>query len=174
MALLRGINLGPRNRVSMPELRRRLTEAGYRDVHTLLQSGNVVAATPLSAADLAAALQRQLRDWFGLELAVVVRSGEELGEVVARDPLGGQVTDPRRYQVSFLASPLSGEVGERLRALAAGGERLALYDREIYAWHPEGVARSKLWNELAGPRLGTVATTRNWTTVTKLAELARP
>jgi uncharacterized protein (DUF1697 family) len=51
-------------------------------------------------------------------------------------------------------------------------ERFVHVGRELYAWHPEGVARSKLWAQLAGPKLGVTATARNWTTVTKLLELA--
>ena len=61
---------------------------------------------------------------------------------------------------------------ERLAGLAAESERLVAVGRELYAWHPAGVARSKLWNRLAGPRLGVVATARNWTTVTALLEMA--
>jgi uncharacterized protein (DUF1697 family) len=51
-------------------------------------------------------------------------------------------------------------------------EQLVVSGREIYAWHPSGVARSKLWGRLAGRGLGVTATARNWATVTKLLELA--
>jgi uncharacterized protein (DUF1697 family) len=44
--------------------------------------------------------------------------------------------------------------------------------RELYAWHPDGVGRSKMWNKLAGSGLGVRATARNWTTVTALLEMA--
>jgi uncharacterized protein (DUF1697 family) len=60
----------------------------------------------------------------------------------------------------------------KLEEAAAPTERVVAEGREIYAWHPEGVARSKLWAMLAGKGLGVTATARNWTTVTKLLELA--
>ena len=61
---------------------------------------------------------------------------------------------------------------KKLEGLAAETERVACHGREVYAWHPEGVARSKLWNALAGKGLGVTATARNWTTVTTLLEMA--
>src|ERR1041385_5987366 len=80
--------------------------------------------------------------------------------------------DPKRYQVSFLEKKPSAELVRKLEEAAAPTERVVADGREIYAWHPEGVARSKLWAMLAGKGLGVTATARNWTTVTKLLELA--
>ena len=51
--ILRGINLGPRNRISMPELREALVGAGYDDVGTYLQSGNVVLTSTASEKQVA-------------------------------------------------------------------------------------------------------------------------
>jgi uncharacterized protein (DUF1697 family) len=80
--------------------------------------------------------------------------------------------DPKRYQVSFLAAKPSQEIVRRIEEAAAPKERVVVDDREVYAWHPETVARSRLWALLAGQKLGVTATARNWTTVTKLLELA--
>ena len=74
--------------------------------------------------------------------------------------------------MSVLSTALDAETEERLRGLAQASERVAVQSREIYAWHPEGVARSKLWNALAGKGLGVTATARNWTTVTTLLAMA--
>ena len=51
--LLRGINIGSRNRISMPELWEALEDAGYDDVRTYLQSGNVVLTSTASAKTVA-------------------------------------------------------------------------------------------------------------------------
>jgi uncharacterized protein (DUF1697 family) len=91
---------------------------------------------------------------------------------VARNPLRGVAVEPKRYQISFLASELDGEQVDRLAALAVEPEQFAAIGRELYAWHPDGVARSKLWNKLAGQGLGVVATARNWTTVATLLAMA--
>jgi uncharacterized protein (DUF1697 family) len=102
---------------------------------------------------------------------VIVRNRSELEAVVALDPLGDVADDPKRYQVSFLAEELPASTIKRLRELCLAPERLAVHGRELYAWHPEGVARSKLWNGLAGRDLGVTATARNWTTVCKLLQM---
>ncbi len=78
IALLRGINLGARNRVSMPELRELLTGLGHEDVKTLLQSGNVVLTSDADPAGLERDLVRKLREAFGfvgtpIEVSVRVR-----------------------------------------------------------------------------------------------------
>jgi len=74
--------------------------------------------------------------------------------------------------VSFLSGKPPAAAIRKLEAAAAEKERIVLIGREIYAWHPEGIGRSRLWTLLAGRGLGVTATARNWTTVTKLLELA--
>lgn len=172
VVLLRGINLGPRNRIAMGELREALADAGFGDVKTYLQSGNVVLESSSKPEAVARKVQRLITERFGLEIAVVVRSHAELAAVVKRNPLGKIATEPKRYQVSFLSAKLPAEVVRGLEEVAAPDERVVVAGREVYAWHPRTVARSKLWNTLAGKGLGVTATARNWTTVEALLELA--
>ena len=170
--LLRGINVGPRKRVAMPELRALLTEAGFEDVRTYVQSGNVVLSSRRAPAKLRAEAERLIAERFGFGVDVIVRTADELAEVVARNPLAGVAVDPKRYQVSFLEAEPDPAVLERIAATAAEPERLVAIGRELYAWHPDGIGRSKLWAKLAGTGLGVRATARNWTTVTRLLEMA--
>ena len=156
----------------MPKLRSALEEAGFEDVATYVQSGNVVLSSEASAARTARECKRVIAKEFGLDIAVVVRTRTELAKVVARNPLGKVAKEPKRYQVSFLERKPNAGLVRKLENLAAPTERVVAEGREIYAWHPEGVARSKLWAALAGKGLGITATARNWTTVTKLLELA--
>lgn len=156
----------------MAELRELLSEAGFDDVRTHLQSGNVVLSSEASAERLVRDCERAISQRVGFEVPVVVRTRDELAEVVERNPLGAVASDPKRYQVSFLSAAPDPEVVRRLAALATPTEQLVALGRELYAWHPDGVARSKLWAGLAGKGLGVTATARNWTTVTKLLELA--
>jgi uncharacterized protein (DUF1697 family) len=172
VAMLRGINLGSRRRVPMAELRTLLTEAGYEDVRTYVQSGNIVLRSRAKPAEVERALQTLIAERFGLEVPVIVRSRAQLAAVVKANPLGDVAENPKRYQVSFLNGKPASDVIARLEERAAGDERVIVRGREIYAWHPDGVARSKLWNELAGTGLGVTATARNWTTVTTLLDMA--
>ena len=172
IVLLRGINLGSRNRIAMPKLRELLEDAGFDDVQTYVQSGNVVLSSRAAAATVARRCERLIADELGLEIDVVVRTRNELATVVRRNPLADVAKNPKRYQVSFLDRKPPTAVLKKLEAVAAPSEQFAVIGREIYAWHPAGVARSKLWAMLAGRGLGVTATARNWTTVTKLLDLA--
>ena len=167
--LLRGINLGSTNRISMPDLRAALEDAGFGDVRTYLQSGNVVLS---GSGDVAKKVERLIAKEFGLRIPVVVRTRAQLAKVVELNPLAKVAKNPKRYQVSFLDAKPSREIVRRVEEAAAKGERVVVHGREIYAWHPDTIARSRLWSLLAGQKLGVTATARNWTTVQKLLELA--
>jgi uncharacterized protein (DUF1697 family) len=172
VVLLRGINLGSRNRIAMPKLRELLEDAGFEDVATYVQSGNVVLSSRAAPATVSRRCKRLIADELGLEIDVVVRTRSQLAAVVRRNPLGSVAKDPKRYQVSFLDGKPDAAVVRKLKAAVVPPEEFVATGREIYAWHPSGVARSKLWALLAGRGLGVTATARNWTTVTKLLELA--
>ena len=170
--MLRGINLGPTRRVPMADLRALFGEAGYEDVRTYVQSGNVVLESTAKPAELEREAARLITERFGFDVPVVVRTARQLAAVVKLNPLGDVVDNPKRYQVSFLTGKPAPDAARALKEAAVDPERVAFHGREIYAWHPEGVARSKLWNALAGKGLGVTATARNWTTVTTLLEMA--
>jgi uncharacterized protein (DUF1697 family) len=172
IVLLRGINIGPRNRIAMPALREALQGAGFTEVQTYLQSGNVVLESRAKPEAVRRKVEQLIEKQFGLEIAVVVRTRAQLAAVVKRNPLGRVATEPKRYQVTFLEQKLSAKVAKELKETAADDERVVVAGREVYAWHPKTIARSKLWSKLAGKGLGVTATSRNWTTVEALLELA--
>jgi uncharacterized protein (DUF1697 family) len=172
IALLRGVNLGGR-RMEMLRLREVLAGHGHADVRTYLQTGNVLFRSGATPDELETVLERQLRDGFGLQIDVVVRTLDELERIVALDPLGTVASDPSRYLVTFLRRPLARSVVESLEALDLRPELLAIHGRELYSWHPNGQARSELGKHLYGRALGTAATARNWNSVVRLLEIAR-
>lgn len=170
--LLRGINVGAHNRIPMPSLRERLTAAGFADVRTYVQSGNVLLSSDASPEELARTCEREISAEYGLSIDVVARTRDELAAVVDRNPLAKVAVNPKRYQVSFCSSAPDDEVIERLDSLVVPPERFVAVGRELYAWHPDGVARSRLWAQLGSRKLGVTATARNWSTVTTLLAMA--
>jgi uncharacterized protein (DUF1697 family) len=172
VAFLRGINLGGKRRVPMAELRTMLADAGYGDVRTHLQSGNVVFASDADPERLERELSEQLERAFGFRIGVVVRSRDELADVIAADPFGKEADDPARYQVSFLSDEPDRKAAQELEGSAVAPERVVVRGREVYAWHPGGVGRSELAKLITAQWLGVEVTARNWRTVTKLLELA--
>jgi uncharacterized protein (DUF1697 family) len=171
--LLRGINLAARNRIAMADLRGVLEDAGFDDVRTYLQSGNVVLSSAAKADDIARMIERLIAQNFELDVPVIARSRAQLGKIIERNPLKAVASNPKRYQVSFLETKPTREVVRRVEEAAVAHEQVVAIGREIYAWHPDGIGRSRLWTLLAGQRLGITATARNWTTVTNLLSLAQ-
>jgi uncharacterized protein (DUF1697 family) len=156
----------------MPELRSQLADAGFQGVRTYLGSGNVVLYADAEPDALARDCEQLIKDKFGLDIAVVGRTRDELAAVVALDPLGDVAVNPKRYQVSFMSGELDAAVLQKIAQLATEPEQMVVAGRELYTWHPEGIGRSKLWTQLAGKKLGVTATARNWVTVTNLLSMA--
>src|ERR1700681_350149 len=100
----------------MAELREVLALAGFDDVRTYLQSGNVVLSSNASPAKVARTCEQQIAGGFGLDIRVVIRKRDELAEVVQRSPLGEVAVNPKRYQVSFLAAEPDPEAVRKLAA----------------------------------------------------------
>jgi uncharacterized protein (DUF1697 family) len=168
-ALLRGINVGGRARLAMPQLREIAVGLGFEHVQTYLQSGNLVFASPRPVTDIAGTLHAALREVADLDVPVLVRSGAELAMVVAANPLPPP-TDPARFFVSFCAAP----VGDALATLDRSAylpEVFAVAGREVYTWLPDGMNGARLTNALIERKTCAVATSRNWRTVLTLAEM---
>ena len=174
VVLLRGINVGGRNRLPMADLRALLEELGCADVTTYLQSGNAVCRSDGTPDGLAAALSAALTAEAGLTVPVLVRTGDQWSATVGNNPLAGSDDDPKRLHVTFLdGEPEPGRIDE-LVAEAAGfaPERLVVVGADVFLHIPYGYHEAKLSNAFLERRLGRVATTRNWRSVCSLAEMA--
>lgn len=173
VGLLRGINVGGRNKLPMGGLVEVFARAGAADVRTYIQSGNVVfRATVGAAAGIARGVSRGIRERFGIDVPVVVRTADELRRVAERNPFLPAGADAATLHVALLADePVAGRVAQ-LDANRSPGDAFQALGREVYLHLPNGVARSKLTNNYFDSVLGTVSTIRNWRTVLKLVELA--
>jgi uncharacterized protein (DUF1697 family) len=169
--LLRGVNVGGRNKIAMADLRQILAELGHADVKTHLQSGNAVLSSELPADQLAGEIAGQLDARIGLRCAVLIRTGAELAQVVAGNPLGREPDNPSHYFVAFLSAAPEAAAAARLREQDFGPDRAWIEGSHGYMWCPNGMADTKLTYALLEKQLGVVATARNWNTVRKLAEL---
>lgn len=171
VALFRGINVGTAKRVPMAELRKIMGGLGYGDVVTVLNSGNVLFGTPGgAAAGHAGRIRAAVRAALGVDAQVTVVAAEVLAAIMAVRPLEGVATDPSRLLVAFGAE---GSMPGELQAMATldwAPDRLELGPDAAYLWCPAGIHESRLFKEL-NRRLGEGITTRNWTTVAKIASL---
>jgi uncharacterized protein (DUF1697 family) len=174
VALLRGINVGGKNKLPMDELVGLFTEAGCSDVKTYIQSGNVVfRAAPRIAARLADRISESIERRLGLRVPVVLRTAQELERVGRKNPFLAAGADPEVLHVMFLADEPTKAAVAGLDAKRSPPDEFAVVGLEIYLRCPQGVARTKLTNAYFDSRLATTSTVRNWRTVSKLIELAR-
>ncbi len=174
VALLRGINMGGKNRLPMKDLAAMLAAAGCSDVETYIQSGNAVFRAPAALArKLPGVLEGAISKRFGFRVPVVLRSAGELGQVARGNPFLAAGADPATLHVAFLAGLPSASRAGGLDAHRSPPDELAVRGREIYLRLPNGVARSKLTNAWFDSALGTTSTLRSWRTVLELLELVR-
>ncbi|MGH3740603.1 MAG: DUF1697 domain-containing protein [Micromonosporaceae bacterium] len=173
VALLRGINLGAHARVGMADLRQLFADLGHTDVTTYLQSGNVVFASSRRApAPLEAEISERIHDQLGLAVGVLVRTADEMADVVAGNPFLESESDLAKLHVTYLGGAPDPEAVESFAAPPGEPARFAIAGREIYLHCPEGYGRTKLNNAFIERKLGKTATTRNWRTTAKLHQLA--
>ncbi len=165
----RGINVGTRNRVPMAELRTKLASAGYSDVATVGQSGNVIVSVGSDRPDeVAGAMARLLSDEFDVNVACVVRTADQVRRVLERNPLREVACDPSRYLVNFLSTEPDPELVGVLLEEDHSPEAIAIEGTEAYVWTPDGVKAMNLSYAYLEKRLGVVATARNWNTMEKI------
>lgn len=172
VALLRGINVGGKNRLPMADLVALVEGQGGRDVRTYIQSGNVVfRARPSSAGRLSAAIVERLRER-GLSVPVVLREAGQLRAVVEDNPLLARGLDPKTLHVAFLADVPAPERAAGLDPQRSPADAFELRGDDLFLCLPNGVAGSKLSNAYLDRTLGTTCTLRNWRTVQTLAAMA--
>jgi uncharacterized protein (DUF1697 family) len=173
VALLRGINVGRNKRVQMADLRRVLADLGYGDIRTHLNSGNAVFSCPPAAvAGAAERIQAAIAAELGVECAVMTRTRAELDRVLADNPLADVATDPARFLVGFLSAPIRPAAARTVTEADYGADRIRIVGSHAYLWCPTGINDSPVTKLAWSKQLGVSVTTRNWTTVGKLAELA--
>ena len=174
ISLLRGINLGSRNQIKMPDLQALYTDLGFSEVQTYIQSGNVVFQSGKSAT---ASLERQLaaaiEQRFGFPVPVIVRTLDELKAVRDNNPFlrAEPGIGEKELHVTFLGDAPAPDRIEKLEAVPAGEDRFRLDGRDVYLHCPNGYGRTKLSNTVIENKLKVPATTRNWRTVCTLVEM---
>ncbi|MGH2447730.1 MAG: DUF1697 domain-containing protein [Chloroflexota bacterium] len=171
IAMLRGINIGDKQ-IKMADLRRLVEGLGHDDVETYIQTGNVVFRSSVGDAEaVRSGIEDAVRKVLGMEVAVVLRTREELRSLVAETPFVREGVESRWLHVTFLSAMPD---QSKIPAQVAGTEpdEYVVHGRDIYLYCPGGYGRTKLNNSFWERKVGVAATTRNWNTVNKLLEMA--
>ncbi|MCI4361918.1 MAG: DUF1697 domain-containing protein [Thermoplasmata archaeon] len=174
IALLRAVNVGGHAPLPMADLRAELTRAGFGNVRTLIQSGNIVLRSPeRSGANLERRLESLLQERFSLTTVVVVRSAADWAELIRVNPHPrAAADDPARLAVVCLKAAPPPGAADALRAAIRGRETAAVVGPNAYVVYPDGTGTSRLTIAVIERALGTRGTARNWNTIRKLDGLA--
>jgi uncharacterized protein (DUF1697 family) len=174
VALLRGINVGGRNKVPMADLRELMTSLGLADVATYIQSGNVVFTTSeTNTGALSELLDQAVMERFKVPSHVVVVSRDELAQVIEDNPYPEE-SNPKALHAVFRRTNLTGddvaaiEKAQQRAASKGGQDGVTIVGRTLFLHTPDGLGRSELAAQLSRTRPNSTGTARNWATVQKL------
>lgn len=173
IALLRAVNLGAHNKVSMADLKALLARLGMKNPQSLLQSGNLVFESPAGpTAPLEQLLESGAAKRLGLDTPIYVRTAAEWQQAIADNPFPKEAKrDPGHMVLMALRDAPPPAAVKALQAAIKGREVVIAKGRHAYFVYPDGIGNSKLTLKLIEKHLGTTGTARNWNTVLKLGAL---
>lgn len=169
LVMPRGINVGNNNRVPMADLRSALSGAGFEDVVTIGQSGNIIITRPGSEDQIIAEVQSVMADSCGVSVPLVVRQADEVRDILASSPLEEVATDGSKYLAIFLSAAPSTAEAAALESEDVSPEVVRLIGRTAFVWAPNGVKAMKVSHTALEKRFRVTATARNWNTLEKIA-----
>ena len=168
VAFLRGINLGPTNKISMPELRTMAEGLGYTEVATYINSGNLIFDSTKKPATLEREIAAAIKDSFGLRIDVAVRTPAQLKKILADNPYPDG--KPSQVTVAFLTKAAPPSAQEKVAAMATEAEPFTFAGQDVYVHYSNGIGTSKLAEKFSSV-IGVSSTVRNLNTVTKIIAL---
>jgi uncharacterized protein (DUF1697 family) len=171
LVLFRGV--GGKTQLPVKDLREKLTEAGFENVATYINSGNAIVRSRMSRKKVIATIAELCRAQFGFEKAIFAPTLAEWDEVIARNPFAkAAVVTPNFVHAALLESAPTAANIERVRGCAVKGEEIKIVENVAYLHTPHGFGTSKMAAKF-DQWIGVTNTARNWNTVLKLAELGR-
>jgi uncharacterized protein (DUF1697 family) len=174
ISMLRGVNLGPHNRIKMDALRALYESLKFEDPRTYVQSGNVILRTKeKNSPTLAKNIQHAIEGTFKCSPEVILRTTGELRKAIAASPFAkSRDLEPGKILVTFLAAEPGPEAHTALLWLKSYPEEIHLKGREVYIYFPDGAGKSKLpWSRVE-KLFQTTGTARNWNSVTNMLAIA--
>jgi Uncharacterized protein conserved in bacteria len=174
IALLRGINVGGKNKVPMAELKKAFEAIGFSDVKTYINSGNVIFSSSIqNKSELVEKSERAIADKFGLNIPVVIVSVAELADVISHAPKWWNKNKEDVNYVVFPISPITvEEVFTAVGEIKPEYEKVSHYGGVIFWAAPLKVFTKTSWAKITNSAVNNSVTIRNANTVNKLLSLA--
>lgn len=174
VAFLRGINVGGNKKVPMAVLKKMLEKMGFKNVKTLLASGNAVFDAPdTDAAALGKKIEAQFQKTFGFTSSIILRTAAEIASLIKSDPFKGiAVTSAHRLYVTFLGGPHKSTLKIPYKDPTFDYRILKVTKTELISVLVVGEDRGTVdAMAIVEKEFGKNVTTRNWNTLVKIAAL---
>jgi uncharacterized protein (DUF1697 family) len=174
IALLRGINVGGHRLIKMADLKAMFEALGFGGVQTYIQSGNVVFQADETEAPLRQRIEQQIAATCGFPVTVALRTHDELARVITACPFAPDaLAEGEHLYVALLAETPASTGIERMLASKTAPDEFRVLGREVYLLYRQSMRETLLTNGLIESRLGVLATSRNWRTLTTLAAMSQ-
>ena len=171
VALIRAIGPLTHKKMSMAQLRLGCSDAGLRDVRTVLATGNAIFSSDLPEADVRR-IMRSVITAHSLDNEVFLRRPDDLAQILATNPIPDAALErPNHMLVLFMAETPSPSEIAAVESFE-GPETVKVIGREAYIDYRNGVEGSKLTPGRLEKLLGRSGTARNWNTIAKLLDQA--
>lgn len=174
IAILRGINVSGSKMIKMDDLKLSINELKFRNIESYIQSGNLIFEyAKTNQQDLANKIMHKIQEAFGFHVPVIVKSTEEMNTVIANNPfINNQNKAIEKLYVTFFSTEPAKALQDKLAEFESNSDEFIIAGNLAYLFCPNGYGRTKLTNNYFEGKLKISATTRNWKTVIKLAEMA--
>lgn len=174
IALLRAINVGGYRKIKMQDLRNMFVAMGFENVRTYIQSGNVIFDSDESEPTvLSQSVKQQIESEFGHDVPVMIRTLEQLNDLIENNPFDGMDVDPFRLYVTFFQEPPPKEKQQELKALSNSIEKFNFVQDELFSLvNKKTDQKVNFSNSYVEKIIGIPGTGRNWRSVNKIFEIA--
>lgn len=173
IAILRGINVSGSKMIKMEKLKLSMIELKFRNIETYIQSGNILFEyTKTNQQELADLITHKIEEAFGFHVPVIVKNAKELNTVIANNPFISNRNEAiDKLHVTFFSGEPDKALQDKLAKNVTDSDEFIIAGNMVYLFCPNGYGRTKFNNNYFEGKLKISATTRNWKTVIKLAEM---
>lgn len=171
IALLRGINVGGHKKILMADLRKMFLTLGFQNISTYIQTGNVIFSSPSTSNNisLAKTIEEGIQHTFGFDVTVLVRSAEELQDIVLQNPFWKEdSSNIDRLHLTLIDKKAK---NDGLTTKDYLPDKFEIVGQSIFLYCSQSYKDCKVGNNIIEKKLKLKATTRNWKTVLKILAL---
>jgi uncharacterized protein (DUF1697 family) len=174
ISILRGINVGGKNKIPMVELKAVYEGLKFKNVTTYIQSGNVIfSASESDSKTLSKKIEQGILKKFGFNVPVIARTIEEMQSAIKKNPfLKEKGIELEKLHVTFLEDSPAADNLKKAMEYKYEPDKFIIVNKEVYLHCPNGYGNTKLTNTFFENKLKVRATTRNWRTTNELLKIA--